>query len=141
MELEQVYQIWDRFENSQVGELELELSGMKIHLRKDGKSQGTAPAIQQEPVEDTKAVTTNPVSKMQKEVKALLVGTFYRAPESGAAPYVEVGQQVKKGDVIGIIEAMKLMNEVVAEEDGIIDQILVQDQEFVEYDQVLMTLK
>ena len=62
-----------------------------------------------------------------------MVGTFYCAPAEGAQPYVAVGTKVKKGDVVCIIEAMKLMNEITAECSGVIEQICIKDKAFVDY--------
>ena len=73
------------------------------------------------------------------EIKAPLVGTFYVAPSEGAEPFVSVGDKVKKGQVIGIVEAMKLMNEVESEYDGTVAAILVENGEMVEYGQPLMS--
>ena len=75
-----------------------------------------------------------------KTVKAPLVGTFYKAPSPEDKPFVEVGKEIHKGDVIGIIEAMKLMNEVTAAVDGVVKEILVADGDMVEYGQILITL-
>ena len=74
-------------------------------------------------------------------VKAPLVGTFYCAPSPEDNPFVSVGQSVKKGDVIGIIEAMKLMNEITAPESGVVKSILAQNGNMVEYGEVLMMLE
>ena len=74
-------------------------------------------------------------------VKSPLVGTFYAAPSEGADPYVSVGDKVKKGQVIGIVEAMKLMNEVESEYDGTVAAILVENGEMVEYGQPLMVIQ
>ena len=75
------------------------------------------------------------------EIKAPLVGTFYAAPSEGAEPFVSVGDKVKKGQVIGIVEAMKLMNEVESEYDGTVAAILVENGEMVEYGQPLMVIQ
>ena len=69
-----------------------------------------------------------------------MVGTFYRAPEPGAAPFVTVGDLVRPGQVVGIVEAMKLMNEVTAERAGRVTEVLVDDGRPVEYDQPLVAL-
>lgn len=74
-------------------------------------------------------------------VKAPFVGTFYRAASPKDKPFVMVGQEVKKGDVVGIIEAMKLMNEITATEDGIVEAIEVEDGTMVEYNQNLVLIK
>lgn len=73
-------------------------------------------------------------------VKAPMVGTFYRSPNPGASPFVEVGQSVKEGDPLCIIEAMKLLNEIEAEKSGVIKEILVENGEPVEYGQPLFVI-
>lgn len=73
-------------------------------------------------------------------VKAPMVGTFYRAPNPGASPFVEVGQSVKEGDALCIIEAMKLLNEIEADKAGVIKEILVENGEPVEYGQPLFAI-
>lgn len=74
-------------------------------------------------------------------IRAPIVGTFYRAPAPDAAPFVQVGDSVKQGDILCIIEAMKLMNEIECETPGIIKRILVQNAEAVEYDQPLFVIE
>jgi acetyl-CoA carboxylase biotin carboxyl carrier protein len=74
------------------------------------------------------------------EIKAPLVGTFYRAPSPEDKPFVTIGQTVKKGDVVGIIEAMKMMNEITAAQDGVVTAIDAEDGSLVEYDQTLVRL-
>lgn len=76
-----------------------------------------------------------------KLVKSPIVGTFYAAPSPDKPPFVRVGDEVKKGDVIMIIESMKLMNEIQSDYDGIVDKILVSDGQAVEYDQPIMVIK
>lgn len=73
-------------------------------------------------------------------VKAPMVGTFYRAPNPGAAPFVDVGQSVKEGEALCIIEAMKLLNEIEADKSGVIKEILVENGEPVEYGQPLFVI-
>jgi acetyl-CoA carboxylase biotin carboxyl carrier protein len=69
-----------------------------------------------------------------------MVGTFYRAPSPSSPAFVEVGQHIKVGDVIGIIEAMKMMNQIEADHSGVVEAILAQDGEPVEFDQALVTI-
>ena len=76
-----------------------------------------------------------------KTVTSPLVGTFYSAPSPDAAPYISVGDTVKKGQVIGIVEAMKLMNEIESEHDGVVTEIMVNNGDMVEYGQVLVKVK
>lgn len=75
-----------------------------------------------------------------EEVKSPLVGTFYSAPSPDDAPYVKVGDTVKKGQTLGIVEAMKLMNEIESEYDGVVQAILVENEEIVEYGQPLFVI-
>ena len=74
-------------------------------------------------------------------VKSPIVGTFYAAPSPDKPAFVKVGDEVKKGDVIMIIESMKLMNEIQSDFDGVVEQILVSDGQAVEYDQPIMIIK
>ncbi len=74
-------------------------------------------------------------------VKAPMVGTFYRAPNPGATPFADVGQSVKEGDPLCIIEAMKLLNEIEADKSGVIKQILVENGEPVEFGQPLFVIE
>ena len=76
-----------------------------------------------------------------KVVTSPLVGTFYAAPSPEAEPYVKVGDTVKKGQVLGLIEAMKLMNEIESQYDGVVEAILVENEEVVEYGQPLFRIK
>jgi len=75
-----------------------------------------------------------------EEVKSPLVGTFYSAPSPDDAPFVKVGDTVKKGQTLGIVEAMKLMNEIESEYDGVVQAILVENEEIVEYGQPLFVI-
>lgn len=79
--------------------------------------------------------------KSNKVITSPLVGTFYAAPAPGKESFVKVGDTVKVGQVVGIIEAMKLMNEVESEVDGIIEEILISDEEVVEYGQPLFRVR
>ncbi len=74
------------------------------------------------------------------EVKSPMVGTFYHAPEPGAKPYVSVGSRVAKGQILCIIEAMKIMNEIESEYAGVVKEVLTQDAQPVEYGQVLFRI-
>lgn len=75
------------------------------------------------------------------QVKAPLVGTYYSASAPDAEPFVQIGDTVKKGQTLGIIEAMKLMNEIESEYDGVVEDILVENGQMVEYGQVLFVIK
>lgn len=96
-------------------------------------------AIAAEPTAPTPAVTSKSTSGTQ--VTSPMVGTFYRAPSPGADPFVEVGTQVKKGDTLCIIEAMKLLNEIEAEVSGTVKEILVDNAQPVEFGQPLFVIE
>ena len=89
--------------------------------------------------EESTEVAAEPKSNL-REVKSPMVGVFYAAPEENAEPFVRVGMPVKKGDTLCLIEAMKLINEIVAEEDGTIAEICVRNGQVVEYGTVLFRL-
>ena len=80
-------------------------------------------------------------SKSFNGIKSPMVGTAYLAPEPGAKPFVTVGSQIKKGDTVLIVEAMKTMNHIPASQDGVVEEILVNDGESVEFDQELIRIK
>lgn len=156
MDIKDIYGLWDRFDSSDADRLELELQGDRLTLERNCSSVN---AVKTTSVSETKTIDNKSASvavstaseKEEKvepakasdnlsEIKAPLVGTFYAAPSPDAKPYVSVGQKVKKGEVVGIIEAMKLMNEITASEDCEIAEILVKDETLVSYDQVLFTV-
>ena len=97
--------------------------------------QVSVPVVQTTPTEETPETLSGNI------VKSPIVGTFYAAPSPDKPAFVKVGDKVKKGDVIMIIESMKLMNEVQSDFDGIVDKILVSDGQAVEYDQPIMIIK
>lgn len=98
--------------------------------------QGVMPAPQAAPADAKAAAPT--VSG--KEAKAPIVGTFYAAPSPDSAPFVSVGDKVKKGDVIYIIESMKVMSEITSDFDGVVKEILVSNGDSVEFDQTVMII-
>lgn len=145
MDMKEVYQLIEKFENSSLSELSLELGGVKLAVKKGGIETSRTDWSRDKASDEaatTVISTENPVSKpvAEKVITAPLVGTFYRAPGPNEKPFVEVGQQVKKGDVVAIVEAMKIMNEIVAAEDGVVTSIEVEDESLVEYGEVLIRL-
>ena len=89
---------------------------------------------------DEQKIATSSVSSLV-EVKSPMPGTFYSSPDPDSSPFVSVGDTVKPGDTICIVEAMKIMNEIQAEDDGVVEEILIQNASPVEFDQVLFKLK
>ncbi len=124
-------------------EISLEDGEQAITLRKDVMGVGapvtvSAPVAVQAPAAEKSA--SEPVKK-GKPLTSPMVGTFYSAPSPDAEPFVKVGQTVKEGDVVCIVEAMKLMNEIESEFAGKIVEICVQDGQPVEFGQVLMYIE
>ncbi len=99
------------------------------------------PAAAMAPAPAAPASAAAPEAPAGKSLNSPMVGTFYRAPSPGADPFVQVGDTVKKGQVVAIIEAMKLLNEVEAEEDGVVREICVENGQPVEYGQPLFILE
>ncbi len=100
-----------------------------------------APAAANIPSAQSAQPEAKPAAAEGNIVKAPIVGTFYAASAPDKPPFVTVGKQVKKGDVLMIIESMKLMNEVQSDFDGVVSEILVKNGEAVEYDQPIMIIK
>lgn len=155
MNMNEVYQLMDKFEQSTLGEISVEMEGVKFSAKKGCSygapalvtsvpSQATIPAPVHTEATAKTTVAESGVAHPSKEdgkvITAPLVGTFYCASGPGEAPFVEVGQSVKAGDVVGIIEAMKLMNEITATCDGVVEEVLVEDGEMVEFAKSLIRL-
>ena len=100
-----------------------------------------APVVETAPVQQSASAPATAPQPTGKTIKAPMVGVFYKAASPEAEPYVTVGKTVKKGDTVCIIEAMKLMNEIQAEEDGTIKEILVKDGDIIEYGQPLFVIE
>jgi acetyl-CoA carboxylase biotin carboxyl carrier protein len=130
-------------------ELEIEKDGMRIRLKKTatGIQESFGPLVIEkekvfEPTRSAETTSTLEKSTVKTiEIKAPMVGTFYRAPSPEAAAYVEVGQIIEPGQVICIIEAMKLMNEIKSEVKGKIVEIIVDNAEPVEFGQPLFLIE
>lgn len=137
MEYEKIKQLMDDMGNSKLSSIDIDFpDGTKISMKKNENAEATIKTVV---VENKEAKTEESEStKLSDEntgniVKSPMVGTFYIKPNPSAEPYVEVGKRVKKGDVLCIVEAMKLMNEIESEFDGEVAEILVKDGEAVEY--------
>ncbi len=127
-------------------EIELEKKGVRIRVRRDPAPVITAPTVEvAKTVEPISSVAPSPSSQSSESqhfltVTSPIVGTFYRASAPDADPYVEEGSLVKKGQVLCIVEAMKLMNEIEAEADGKVMKVLVESTTPVEFGQPLFLI-
>ncbi len=130
-------------------ELDVQLGDFRLHVVQAGKerpaaalqAQGSEPAAPQAVRERASAPSPATTEIEGTPVLAPLAGTFYRSPAPGAPPFVDVGVKVKQGDVVGILEIMKLMNHVSAPCDGVVSRICAQNEEFVEFGQVLAVIE
>jgi len=126
-------------ENSNIDEIKFELGDIKISINSAKQRLASQPA---EAAAQQASQGPGPVLKEGTvEIKSPIVGTFYASPAPEEPPFVKAGDKIKKGDTLFIIEAMKLMNKVTSEFDGIIEKIMVSDEDAVEYDQAIMILK
>jgi acetyl-CoA carboxylase biotin carboxyl carrier protein len=138
-----VAEIMRLVEQSNFDELILEMDGIKLCLRR-GALEHPLPAPVTEAVTAAATATNTfaaPVDPNIHEVASPLLGTFYRAPKPGAAPFVEVGTQVEEETVVAIIEVMKLMNTVRAGTRGTVTEILLADGALAEYGQALLRVR
>jgi len=152
MDLRKLKKLIDLVQESGISELEITEGEEKVKIVKGGAVAMlaaaptlVAPAPTQVPVGAAGTPATAPAAEPAAGqeghvVKAPMVGTFYRSPSPDAKPFVEVGEVVRKGQVVSIVEAMKLMNEIEAEADGKIVEILAKNGEHVEYGQSLIRL-
>lgn len=128
-----------------LAELEIEKDGMRIRLKKSGggyeKAVEFIPQGSAQTQTAPKAEAAKEAQKNTIEIKAPMVGTFYRSPSPETAPYVNVGDNIEVGQVLCIIEAMKLMNEIKSEVKGRIIDIHVDNAEPVEFGQVLFVVE
>jgi len=159
MDFDEINRILDIVRTHELTEFELERDGFKIRIKKGGQMAASAPlgaalapaagahAVQTQGGSAATAPEGTPVSPAKSEdadfaiVKSPIVGTFFRASEPGAPPFVEVGSSVRKGQVLCIIEAMKLMNEIESEFEGEIVKVYVENGQPVQYGERLFAIK
>ena len=158
MDFDQLKRILDLVREHELSEFEIEQEGLRLKVRKD---TGVSPQVHQMPAvvvasapavaAPTQASPPTAAAPAPSEaadaeielavVKSPIVGTFYRSPEPGASSFVEIGTIVKKGQVLCIIEAMKLMNEIDSEYDGEVTNIYVENGQPVQYGERLFAIR
>src|SRR5687767_6891884 len=153
MDLRKLKTLIDLVQQSGIAELEITEGEEKVRISRGvpggvaqampqaGTAYVTAPAPQAAPAAPAApAEPAAPPEPDAKLVKSPMVGTFYRSSAPGAKPFVEIGQAVKAGETVCIIEAMKLLNEIETDQDGVVKEILVENGQPVEYGQPLIVL-
>ena len=152
MELKDIKAIIDLMKKNSITEFELEEKDSKLRLKRG--LNGASPALQSDdsvqvvpmpmsvPVLASSVSAAAPIaSSGEIEIKSPMIGTFYRSPSPESGSYVEVGSEVNPDTVVGIIEAMKVMNEIKAEVKGVITQILVENGKPVEFGQPMFKVR
>lgn len=151
MNLQDVYEFMDKFAQSSISEIQLEMDGTKISCKKginsDINSVNKENAVFSH--NDTASEVNMENSRNTEEnnsednvlVKAKVAGTFYRAESPDSPPFVQAGQKVKKGDVLGMIEAMKMMNNITSPVDGEVVEIVAGNDEIVGYGDLIIVLR
>ena len=156
MEVKEIIELMKAMSENGMTGFELEEGDWKLSMKREKKIVAAAqtPVVMQVPgsmiqTADVTAMEQVSGENAEKKISGIsekvitcpLVGTFYSSPAPDAEDYVKVGDTVKKGQVIGIVEAMKLMNEIESEYDGIVEEILVKNEETVEYGQPLFRIR
>ena len=154
MDLEDIKQILTLVREHELAEFELERDGLKLRVRKAGPAVSFAPPVVHAhaapahiaPVAPALSSAPPPAEAPADEldlgiIKSPIVGTFYRAAEPGAAPFVDVGTVVTKGQVLCIIEAMKLMNEIESDVEGVLMKVYPSNGQPIEYGEKLFAVK
>ena len=151
MDIRKIKKLIELLEESGIAEIEIKEGEESVRIIRQGHNPVAAgapaapnmavPAPAFRPAGAAEPSTSEPAAPPRKVLKSPMVGTFYRAASPGAKPLVDVGQNVSIGDPIGIIEAMKMFNQVEADQNGVIAEVLVEDGQPVEYDQPLFALK
>ncbi len=149
MDIRKIKKLIELLEESNIGEIEIKEGEESVRISRNSPAAATpfvmpapmaaapvAPAAAAPVPADAEA----PVEQEGHAIKSPMVGTFYRSPTPGSKAFVEVGHQVKAGDVLCIVEAMKMMNQIEADKSGTIGAILVEDGEPVEFDQPMIMI-
>ncbi|MGM0437111.1 MAG: acetyl-CoA carboxylase biotin carboxyl carrier protein [Bacillota bacterium] len=148
MDLEQIEELIEILKETEVSELNLEEDGIKINIKRGLNSnfverkEVVSNKFENDEKENNKKTKEKEESKKDREeIVAPMVGTFYRSPSPEADPFVEVGDIVESGEVVCILEAMKLMNEIEAETKCKIINVIAEDGEAIEYGQPLFEIE
>ena len=149
MDIRKVKKLMELLEQSGMAEIEIKEGEESVKISRFGNAPLITPTVSQKPatvVTPSKVESKSTAASKKSEtsgnlISSPMVGTYYSAPSPSAKPFIAVGQQVKKGDTVGIIEAMKIMNQIEADQSGTVVEILVNDGEAVEFGQALIVLQ
>ncbi|GAA0854797.1 acetyl-CoA carboxylase biotin carboxyl carrier protein [Aliiglaciecola litoralis] len=149
MDIRKIKKLIELVEESGISELEITEGEESVRIHRSGSSaqvQYAAPAPMAAPPAPAPVAAAAPAPAASEEisghiVKSPMVGTFYRSSSPGSKAFVEVGQKVNVGDTLCIVEAMKMMNQIEADKAGVVKQILVDNQEPVEFDQPMFVIE
>lgn len=141
MELDQILLLIKTVSNSRLSQFELKQGDLKISMSAEATVVTERPSAAPIVMEQAADIETPAEEKKGNIVKAPLVGTFYSSPSPDSEPFVKVGDTVQAGQVLGIVEAMKLMNEIESEFSGKVTEILVENEQAVEYGQPLFVIE
>ena len=147
MDIRKVKKLMELLEESGMSEIEIKEGEESVKISRYGNSPAPSHSFVQQqaptsvpPVVAAPTIADEP-STVGQSLTSPMVGTYYSAPSPTAKPFITIGQHVKQGDTIGIVEAMKIMNQIEAEKSGIVLQILVKDGEAVEFGQPLIIVE
>jgi acetyl-CoA carboxylase biotin carboxyl carrier protein len=141
MEFEDLKELIELLKDTDITELQIEKDGSKVKIKREKTLSPIEMPIHKSPVLREKIVAEDEEAQRLVTVTSPIVGTFYRSPTPDGSPFVEVGIKVNKGQVLCIIEAMKLMNEIESDVDGIVVKILVENGHPVEYGEPLFLIE
>jgi acetyl-CoA carboxylase biotin carboxyl carrier protein len=141
MEIDDLKELIDLLKETDITELQLEKDGTKVRIKRERMLSPMEIQVQKFGGLQEKVISATEEETRLITITSPIVGTFYRAPSPEAAPFVEIGSRVKKGQVLCIVEAMKLMNEIESEIDGAIIKALVENGQPVEYGEPLFLIE
>ncbi len=145
MDIKKIQKLIEMIEASDIAEIEITEGEESVRINRYSTAVAPAAPVAAAPVALAAAAPpasdSVAVEPAGHAVKSPMVGTFYRSASPGSAPFIEVGQTVKEGDTLCIIEAMKILNQIESDKSGVIKQILIEDAQAVEYDQALFIIE
>jgi len=146
MDLRKIKKLIEMLQESDLNEIEVKEGeeSVRINRKKEVNISPSAPQVSLSTPEQQQAVSSPAAEEKSSELTSItspMVGTFYRSPAPGKPAFIEIGQKVRVGDVVCIVEAMKMMNQVKSDVDGIVRKIYIEDGQPVEFDQPLISIE